>query len=239
MNTKHGKHILLSIVALFIALFWFEFSDMDRWLQNLLFNSQNNTWIISKPGQLVNFIFYDGIKGLLVVFAATLIISLFVFKNSTWVKQYQHGLRIVLLALIVVPSVIGLLKATTNVACPRDLTSYGGNIPYIKVFESYPVASQPDEKQRCFPAGHASGGFALMALFYLFQSKRNRRLGLIFGLCVGWTMGTYKMLLGHHFLSHTVITMIIAWLLINLIVMITSIITNRRKAYLEQQAELS
>ena len=33
-------------------------------------------------------------------------------------------------------------------------------------------------------------------------------------MLIGWSMGTYKMLIGDHFLSHTVITMILAWLLI-------------------------
>lgn len=37
-------------------------------------------------------------------------------------------------------------------------------------------------------------------------------------MVIGWSMGSYKMLIGDHFLSHTVITMILAWLLILLIV---------------------
>ena len=34
----------------------------------------------------------------------------------------------------------------------------------------------------------------------------------------GWSTGTYKILIGDHFLSHTVVTMLLAWLIILTIV---------------------
>jgi len=229
-----AKQIFFSTVALILTLLWFELTDTDLWLQNLLFNTQNNTWLIDSPGWLLRFVFYDGIKKLLILFALAIIISLLFLRNKKWVKHYHRGLRIVLLSLLIVPSVTGLLKATTNVACPRDIVTYGGDIPYVRVFESYPQGQKPEKNQRCFPAGHASGGFALMALYFLFHSKRNRRRALAFGLTIGWLMGGYKTLLGHHFLSHSIITMILAWLLINLIVMLDDFIGLRKKPVVTQ-----
>jgi membrane-associated PAP2 superfamily phosphatase len=70
------------------------------------------------------------------------------------------------------------------------------------------------KKFKCYPAGHASGGFALMSLFFLFKTYKNRIIALLFAFVIGWSMGVYKMLIGHHYLSHTVITMILSWLLI-------------------------
>lgn len=205
-----GRQILLSAVMLVIALLWFELTTTDIWLQDFLFNAQDNAWLLDAPGQVLSFIFYDGIKKLLILFALGILICLLVFRNRAWVKQYHRGLRIVLLSLIIVPSVVGVMKATTNVACPRDITAYGGSIPYVRVFESYPQGQRPEKIQQCFPAGHASGGFALMSLYFLFHTKRNRRRGLIFGLTIGCLMAGYKTLLGHHFLSHSIITMIVA-----------------------------
>jgi membrane-associated PAP2 superfamily phosphatase len=37
---------------------------------------------------------------------------------------------------------------------------------------------------------------------------------LVSALTIGWGTGGYKMLIGDHFLSHTIVTMLIAWLLI-------------------------
>jgi len=225
-----AKQILYSAIVLIIALLWFELTSTDIWLQNILFNPQNKTWFLDSPGPVLSFIFYDGIKKLLILFALAILISLIFFRKKAWIKQYHRGLRILLLSLIIVPSVVGVLKATTNVACPRDIVTYGGSIPYIRVFESYPQGQKPEKIQQCFPAGHASGGFALLALYFLFHTQRNRRRGLIFALTIGWLMGGYKTLLGHHFLSHTIVTMTLAWLLINLIVLLDDFIVEKIKA---------
>ena len=53
-----------------------------------------------------------------------------------------------------------------------------------------------------------------MSLFFLFKKRKYQIRALIFALAIGWSMGIYKMLIGDHFLSHTIITMLIAWLII-------------------------
>jgi len=72
-------------------------------------------------------------------------------------------------------------------------------------------------KIKCWPAGHASGGFALLSLFFLFKSRKNKKIAIITALSVGWAMGLYKMVIGDHFLSHTIITMMLAWLIVLII----------------------
>lgn len=44
----------------------------------------------------------------------------------------------------------------------------------------------------------------LLSLFFLFHSRRNRIRGLWFRIASGWITGGYKMVIGDHFLSHTV-----------------------------------
>ncbi|KAB7885411.1 phosphatase PAP2 family protein, partial [Poseidonibacter ostreae] len=94
--------------------------------------------------------------------------------------------------------------------------------PDVKLFDSYPTEFVQNKKIKCWPAGHASGGFALLSLFFLFKKRINQIYALIFALSVGWSMGTYKMLIGDHFLSHTIITMLIAWLLVLIIYKVTT-----------------
>ncbi|MFT7223137.1 MAG: membrane-associated PAP2 superfamily phosphatase [Cellvibrionaceae bacterium] len=62
--------------------------------------------------------------------------------------------------------------------------------------------------------------FALLALYYLAQIARRRKQAIIFALSLGWLMGAYKMLIGHHFLSHTIISMVLAWFLVNSIALL-------------------
>ena len=56
-----------------------------------------------------------------------------------------------------------------------------------------------------------------MMLFFCFRSRRDRWAGLGAGLIAGWGMGFYQMLRGQHFLSHTLFTMIGAWMIILLV----------------------
>ena len=85
----------------------------------------------------------------------------------------------------------------------------------MKVLSRYP----PDydftvhKRGHGFPAGHASGGFALMILFFCFKKKKYKIAGLCLGLAAGWGMGLYQMWRGEHFLSHTLCTLFAAWLM--------------------------
>jgi membrane-associated PAP2 superfamily phosphatase len=120
----------------------------------------------------------------------------------------------VVFAAILIPVVVGSLKATTNTPCPKNIEHFGGVYPDIKVLDSYPKTFQQKGKIKCWPAGHASGGFALLSLFFLFKSAKNRKKALVFAMVVGWSMSLYKMFIGDHFLSHSIITMEIAWLIV-------------------------
>jgi membrane-associated PAP2 superfamily phosphatase len=109
-----------------------------------------------------------------------------------------------------VPATIGLLKANSQLHCPWAIQRYGGDHEYRRIFSPL-TPEQREDCGRCFPAGHASGGFALMSLYFVW---RRRWLGLGLGLATGWAMGGYQMFKGAHFLSHTVVTMLLAWLAI-------------------------
>jgi membrane-associated PAP2 superfamily phosphatase len=52
-----------------------------------------------------------------------------------------------------------------------------------------------------------------MVLYFLLP-ERQRMWGLALGLAAGWSLGTYQMLKGAHFLGHTVASMFFSWLVI-------------------------
>ena len=213
-----SRQILYAALGLLVCLLVFEVTPLDLWVQQFFFDVSTQQWLWSGTEPLSRLLLYDGIKKLLVVFALILLISLFCCRYSVTLHRYRSGIRIVLLSLLLVPLSVSALKANTNVACPRALAGFSGKLPYVGVLEPYPAGQQPPHRQRCFPAGHASGGFALLSLFFLFKSNRNRKGALAFALVIGWLMGGYKMLIGDHFLSHTLVSMLLAWLIINAIV---------------------
>lgn len=124
-------------------------------------------------------------------------------------------------SLALIPALAGLGKATTNVHCPSEIRRYGGDVPYVKTFSPYPEDECPGRRGRCFPAGHASGGFALLSLAGLARSRGGRRIGILVGLAAGWIMGGYQMVKGAHYLSHTWITMVGAWIVFLLLRRVT------------------
>lgn len=90
-------------------------------------------------------------------------------------------------------------------------------MPYVPLFAAYPEGQRPDRRQRCFPAGHASGGFALLVLYHLPRRPRRRWPWMFPGLVAGGLTGGYKMVIGDHFLSHTLVTALLAWMLVGLL----------------------
>jgi membrane-associated PAP2 superfamily phosphatase len=214
-----NKQIYLTVLILLASIVFFAKSDIDIYVQDMFFDFDTNKYVLDSHLQPYRFIFYDGVKKLLILFAVVLLFSLIFFRKNRLVKEYKKGIIIVVLSAIFIPVSVGALKKETNMPCPKNEIRYGGNYPKTAVWESYKEDFKYKNKRiKCWPAGHASGGFALLSLFFLFKSKRNKILALGFALSVGWSMGIYKMFIGDHFLSHTVITMLLAWLLILLIV---------------------
>ena len=213
-----NKQIILSSLLLLVVIVFFGITDIDLDIQNYFYVPETKQWIMNSYMEPYNFIFYDGIKKLLIIFAVILFLLFLASYKVSFLKSYKKGLLIVIISAITIPLLVGYLKKETNMPCPKQEIQYGGFYPRTAVWEKYPddFFLKP-YRSKCWPAGHASGGFALMSLFFLFHKKRNKYIGLTIGIIVGWSMGIYKMLIGDHFFSHTVITMILAWLVILII----------------------
>ncbi len=212
-----NKHITLTIFVIILALFLFEFTNIDIWVSNHFYDFEKQQWLLTEQDKIIKFIFYDGIKRALIFLGVLILIVLLFFRKKTCIQAYKKGLLIVLLAGVFVPVFIGFLKAVTNTPCPHDWVLYNGTYPNLKLFDYYPIDFIQKSKIKCWPAGHASGGFVLMALFFLFKTQNNKNKALFLGLAIGWSMGIYKMIIGDHFFSHTVMTMLFAWLIILII----------------------
>jgi len=202
------KELFFVAFVLVCTIVFFGISDTDLFIQDKFYNFQEQKWLLDREDALLKFIFYDGIKKLLIAIALVLLLALLFFKKHTLIQEYKHGLIIVLLCAFVIPTLIGGLKKITNMPCPKQECRYGGSIVRTALWQD---AQQERGSLACWPAGHASGGFALMSLFFLFKSKKNRYLALAMALLIGWLMGLYKMFIGDHFFSHTLITMLLAW----------------------------
>ena len=115
-----------------------------------------------------------------------------------------------LTTMALVPASIATFKRISPVPCPWDILRYGGDLPYLPTFE---YAFGPASSGHCFPAGHASGGFILFALYFVSLPFTHKPLArfLLPGIVVGWIFALGQQSRGAHFLSHDVWTMSICW----------------------------
>jgi membrane-associated PAP2 superfamily phosphatase len=221
VTTRHSlDRSLWPAVGLLVAAFaLFEFTSIDIWLQDLFYNHSTKKWLVDSKEPIQRLLFYTGPKALIWVFAGTIIgLCLVPKKFRARFSVGRRELLIVIATLTTAPALVALSKATTNVFCPYELTRYDGNYAYKKVCETYGPNERPinpkgkPARGRGFPAGHASGGFALLSLAGLATTRKGRAIGIMIGLGMGTWMGVYQMLKGAHFLSHTIITAIFCWI---------------------------
>jgi len=222
MNTNHyvTDWTWLKLLCLtIIATLTFEHSQLDVKISELFY--ANGQWLLEKGAQPYALIFYDAPKALLILFAIYLI-AILVIKyrtplnadfslNHSRLSRYILPLSVreisyLLMVIIIVPTTIATLKSVTHVSCPNHLMLFGGDLPYLNLWQSI-VAQTP---AKCFPAAHASAGFSLYGLAFLPTWRKYRYKVFETVTALGWTMGLYKMLFGDHFFSHTLISMLLS-----------------------------
>ncbi len=93
---------------------------------------------------------------------------------------------------------------------PRALQEFGGEMPYVHLFSARPEGMK---RGQCFPAAHASSGYALIAFWFVFR-ERNRRwahFGMAAGILGGLIFGIAQQSRGAHFVSHDVWSAFLVW----------------------------
>jgi len=208
------KQLFITSIILVVTIIVFGVTDFDLYVQDMFYNVKTKMWILEHDSQPWKFIFYDGIKRLLIIIALVFLILIIFFKKNERIKKYKNGILVIVLSSILIPLFIGGLKKSTNMPCPKNEIQYLGNMARTAVWEKYSEPYMSMKHISCWPAGHASGGFVLLSFYFFFKTKRNKLLSLFIALSVGWSMGFYKMIIGDHFFSHTLITMLISWLCI-------------------------
>ena len=151
----------------------------------------------------------------LVVLVAGAVITVWLFSFVTpELKGHRRLLLFLSLALTLAPAAVSLLKAGNPRHCPYDLAEYGGHAVHIGLFEPAPPGQEPGH---CFPGGHASAGFSLLAFYFTGLALGNRRLaraGLWGGMAAGLAFGMARVAQGAHFLSHNLWSALVCWLVI-------------------------
>lgn len=165
-------------------------------------------WLLPRQHPWLHPLLYDGPKALLILAALVLLaVILLPGRFPAWMGRRRAAYLLACLALV--PVVSTQLRAVTRMATPSATTAYGGKWEHRVLFERKPEGYPSN----AFPAGHASGGFSLLGAAFAWRSRGVRRAGTLAGTMAGLAMGLYQIARGEHFLSHTLATGLLAWLL--------------------------
>ena len=195
-----------SLTVLTIA--WFQF---DLLLADFFYSLQGGRWAL-KNHSITSTLLHRGGRNLLVAMAVVVFLAAVMAPYVTSLKPYRRGLWYLFLVMAIAPLTVNLLKLTTHIDCPWDLARYGGTSPYVSLFSRHPGDFPYGS---CFPSAHASGGYSLVALYFLARTYRPawRWAALATGLLFGIVYGFAQQLRGAHFLSHDVWALAICWLI--------------------------
>lgn len=224
--TSNSLIIKLVLIGCFLGYILADyFFKIDDQIQLLFF--KNGAWLLIDEHDLWRRVFYNGIKDLIYIACGISLIYFFIrFKKLS--SESKARFLLVFFCMSFIPLSAVMLKGLTRVDCPYDLQDYQILQPKIVKKKHRPTVNldgtchafrpcqQPwqERKGRCFPAGHASGGFALISFRLLARRKKIYQRLTALGIFVGMIMGTYQMIRGAHFFGHTFTTMVISFMLV-------------------------
>ena len=134
-----------------------------------------------------------------------------VFRPFGTLKQLALARRLQLaLGTLVALLVISTLKLHSHTSCPWDLREFGGVATHVS---HWAWGVRDGGSGSCFPAGHASAGFAFLGGFFVFRQvlPRTAMRWLAGALVVGFIFGLAQQVRGAHYMSHTLWTAWLCW----------------------------
>lgn len=105
---------------------------------------------------------------------------------------------------------ISLIKRFSLSSCPWDLAQFGGHVQWVS---HWAWGVKDGGAGHCFPAGHASAGFAFLPGWFVLRKRMPRAAAvwLAGALLAGFVFGFAQQLRGAHFMSHTLWTAWLCW----------------------------
>ena len=201
-------HALLIPAALVLAALALHLSGLDERIAESLFDPALNQFPAHNWPSL-ELIGHRLAKSAVVVLWILLLAGA---VAAFWVQRlarYRMVLWATVLAMAAGPAVVSVLKNVNAIHCPWDLKRFGGT---ADAATAWFVASS--DAGRCFPGGHAAGGFCLAALFFagtVSGHERLARVSLALALGAGLAFSAVRVIQGAHFVSHNLWSAAIDW----------------------------
>ena len=201
-------HGLLIPGGLALAAFAVHATGVDHRLTAAFFDPASGTFP-ARAWPALDLLGYRFAKSAVLVLWFTLLAAALTVSAVPRLAGHRAILWTTVIGMALGPCIVVALKGLNATHCPWDLRLFGGYADFAAGW-FVPAA----EVGRCFPGGHAAGGFSLVALLFAGLATGNRRLhaaGLIATLAAGSIFSAVRIAQGAHFLSHNLWSASIDW----------------------------
>lgn len=218
------KLLSWTCIALAGVLAW-DMSGLDMPMAHWFGNSQGfplqNDWF------MVN-IAHEGARKL--AWTIVLSLSLMIWWPMGLLRQVPYSRRVQLvLGSLFSLIVMAIMKRISATSCPWDISDFGGVGHYVS---HWAWGVTDGGGGHCFPAGHASAGFAFISGYFALRHTlpQAARIWLATALLAGLALGLAQQMRGAHFMSHTLWTAWLCWTCCWICDMVTTQLQARRQA---------
>lgn len=135
------------------------YTNLDQTLADFLYHWQGHAWSL-RHTRITEAVIREGGRRLVGLMVLSLLNALGFSNRSDALRPYRGGLIYLVFAVVLSFALVGGLKAVSGAACPWDLVRDGGTIPLEHWFSGFSSSGG------CSPAGHASGGYEWVTLYY-------------------------------------------------------------------------
>lgn len=193
---------LLCLLACLLALLWLEhYPQLDFSLQAWFYDPASSRFPLQDARWL------EWLNHRLAKYLVLLTGLLLAWRG--W-RQRDARRLLTVAAMLLAGAVVAWLKSESAHSCPWDLQAFGGTASWFPLRGLVPADAGPGH---CFPGGHASAGFSLLAqAYWQWPLRPTLARGLFWlGMAAGMLMGFGQMLRGAHFLSHNLWSGWLVW----------------------------
>lgn len=201
--------LLLPVLGMAAAIVLLHESPADRAVLSWLWDAKARAFP-ARHHWFFTGVVHEGMKVAVIVLGVVALGMLVGGGRWPAVRPWRRPLLLVVVCVAVVPALVGWLKSISPRHCPWDLALFGGTEPWAGLWDPLPAGSQPG---KCFPSGHASGGFSLLSCWLALKPSRPALARAVLGvaLAYGGAMGLARCAMGAHFPSHVVGSLLVAW----------------------------
>lgn len=197
--------LLWTLAALACVIAW-DASALDRPLAHVFGDGAGFAW---RNHWFLVQVMHEGARRLAWVGVVVLVLAVWWPFGVLRALSLGERVELVLSTLLALAAVTAVKYGSTT-SCPWDLAEFGGAARYAS---HWMLGAQDGGAGKCFPAGHASAGFAFVSGYFALRTSRPgaARIWLACALGAGLVLGFAQQIRGAHFQSHTLWTGWLCW----------------------------